>query len=115
MNSIFGNIDDLYLFCCVVEEGSLLAASRKLALPVSTMSRRLSALEERLGLRLLEKRGRELLPTQTGREAFAQLSSGMEQIELGLLHLRHHSERVDGKVKVVMPHRIYGDFVGPHY
>ncbi|HDY7989832.1 TPA: LysR family transcriptional regulator [Vibrio vulnificus] len=113
VNSIFGNIDDLYLFCCVVEEGSLLAASRKLALPVSTMSRRLSALEKRLGLRLLEKRGRELLPTQTGREAFAQLSSGMEQIELGLLHLRHHSERVDGKVKVVMPHRIYGDFVGP--
>ena len=53
MSSIFGNIDDLYLFCSVVEEGSLLAASKKLHLPVSTMSRRLSALEQRLNTRLL--------------------------------------------------------------
>ncbi|WP_141709716.1 helix-turn-helix domain-containing protein, partial [Vibrio splendidus] len=48
MNSIFGNIDDLFLFCAVVEEGSLLSASKRLQLPVSTMSRRLTALEERL-------------------------------------------------------------------
>ena len=71
MNSIFGNIDDLYLFCCVVEEGSLLAASKKLQLPVSTMSRRLSTLEQRLNIRLLEKKGRELVATQSGVQALS--------------------------------------------
>ena len=85
MNSIFGNIDDLYLFCSVVERGSLLAAAKKLELPVSTMSRRLSALEARLGLRLLEKKGRELVATETGLQAFDQLSSAMAQIESGIL------------------------------
>ncbi|MDF2155233.1 LysR family transcriptional regulator [Vibrio sp. CAU 1672] len=112
MASIFGNIDDLYLFCCVVEEGSLLAASRKLGLPVSTMSRRLSALEQRLAMRLLEKNGRELMATQTGDYAFKRLSSAMEQVEYVMGDLELQSQQVQGQLKVIMPHRIYGNFAG---
>jgi len=111
INSTFGNVDDLYLFCSVVEEGSLLAASRKLHLPVSTMSRRLTALEQRLGMRLLEKQGRELVPTQTGLTAFSQLNSGMEQIELGLQALNAQSNQVEGQIRLVMPHNFYQGFV----
>ncbi|MEH0664313.1 LysR family transcriptional regulator [Vibrio scophthalmi] len=112
MNSIFGNIDDLYLFCCVVEEGSLLAASRKLSLPVSTMSRRLSALESRLNTRLLEKQGRELVATQSGKQAFTQLRSGMEEIETGFHQLISNSQEVSGTIKIAMPHNFYQGFVG---
>lgn len=111
IDSTFGNIDDLYLFCSVVEEGSLLAASRKLHLPVSTMSRRLSALEQRLDMRLLEKQGRELVPTQTGLTAFSHLNSGMEQIELGLQALNAQSKQVEGQIRLVMPHSFYQGFV----
>lgn len=73
MNSIFGNVDDLYLFCSVVEQGSLLAAAKKLELPVSTMSRRLSALEARLGLRLLEKKA--TVSWWQPRQAYRRLTS----------------------------------------
>ncbi|NOH50691.1 LysR family transcriptional regulator [Vibrio rotiferianus] len=111
MNSIFGNVDDLYLFCSVVEQGSLLAASKKLELPVSTMSRRLSALEARLGLRLLEKKGRELVATETGLQAFDQLSSAMAQIESGILQLNQQSQQVEGRIRLVMPSRFYNDLV----
>ncbi|MGD8171844.1 LysR family transcriptional regulator [Vibrio sp. TRT 21S02] len=111
VNSIFGNIDDLYLFCCVVEEGSLLAASKKLSLPVSTMSRRLSALESRLNLRLLEKQGRELVATQSGQQAFEQLRSSMEGIELGFTQLMTQSSEVTGHIKLALPHNFYQGFV----
>lgn len=112
MNSIFGNIDDLYLFCSVVEEGSLLAASKKLQLPVSTMSRRLSALEQRLNTRLLEKKGRELVATQSGLEAFELLKSGMESIESGFGQMLSDTQEVSGKIKLAIPHNFYRAFVG---
>jgi len=112
VNSIFGNIDDLYLFCSVVEEGSLLAASKKLQLPVSTMSRRLSALEQRLNTRLLEKKGRELVATQSGLEAFELLKSGMESIESGFGQMLSDTQEVSGKIKLAIPHNFYRAFVG---
>jgi len=112
MDSIFGNVDDLYLFCSVVEEGSLLAAARKLQLPVSTMSRRLSALESRLNTRLLEKQGRELVATQTGQQAFELLRSGMESIESGFDQLLSDNQQVSGSIKLALPHNFYRGFVG---
>ncbi|WP_171380933.1 LysR family transcriptional regulator [Vibrio europaeus] len=112
MNSIFGNMDDLYLFCSVVEEGSLLSASKKLQLPVSTMSRRLSALEQRLNTRLLEKKGRELVATQSGSEAFELLRSGMESVESGFGQMLSDTQDVSGKIKLAIPHNFYRAFVG---
>lgn len=112
MTSIFGNIDDLYLFCSVVEEGSLQAAARQLKLPVSTMSRRLSALESRLNIKLLEKQGRELVATQTGQDAFVALQSGMEAIEIGMQQLVSNQSEVTGKIKMALPHNFYRGFVG---
>ncbi|MGF1722077.1 LysR family transcriptional regulator [Vibrio kyushuensis] len=111
MNSIFGNVDDLFLFCTVVEEGSLLSASKKLQLPVSTMSRRLTALEARLDVRLLEKQGRELVATQAGETAFEALSSGMESIQDAFMGLLTEREAVQGRIKLAIPHNFYKGFV----
>ncbi|EGU51504.1 transcriptional regulator [Vibrio tubiashii NCIMB 1337 = ATCC 19106] len=105
-------MDDLYLFCSVVEEGSLLSASKKLQLPVSTMSRRLSALEQRLNTRLLEKKGRELVATQSGSEAFELLRSGMESVESGFGQMLSDTQEVSGKIKLAIPHNFYRAFVG---
>ena len=113
MNSIFGNIDDLFLFCTVVEEGSLLSASKRLQLPVSTMSRRLTALEERLSIRLLEKKGRELVATKDGEAAFAALSSGMESLHQGFSSLLEERDAIQGKVKLAVPHNFYSGFLRP--
>lgn len=113
MNSIFGNIDDLFLFCAVVEEGSLLSASKRLQLPVSTMSRRLTALEERLSIRLLEKKGRELVATKDGEAAFAALSSGMESLHQGFSCLLEERDAIQGKIKLAVPHNFYSGFLRP--
>lgn len=50
----------------VVDAGSLSAASRNLGLPLATVSRKVSELENHLGTRLFQRAGRGLILTETG-------------------------------------------------
>lgn len=64
-------LDDMLVFTEVVSAGGITAAAARLGLRKSTVSRRLSALEERLGTRLLERNTRRLRLTESGREYHA--------------------------------------------
>lgn len=60
-------MDDEYaLFAAVVEHGSLSAAARALRLSPAMASRRLARLEDRLGVRLLNRTTRRQSPTEAG-------------------------------------------------
>jgi len=67
MNAIT-DLNDLRLFSEVVEHGSYTAAARSLGLQTSKLSRRIRALEEELGVRLLNRTSRSLSLTETGRQ-----------------------------------------------
>jgi len=60
-------LDELRLFVAAVEAGSLAAAGRKFGHSPPAMTRMVAALEERLGVRLLERSTRHLAPTEAGR------------------------------------------------
>ncbi len=60
-------LDELRLFVAAVEAGSLAAAGRRLGQSPPAMTRMVAALEERLGVRLLERSTRHLAPTEAGR------------------------------------------------
>jgi DNA-binding transcriptional LysR family regulator len=55
------------IFVSVADEGSVSASARALGVPRSTISRRLSALEQRLGVTLLQRTTRKLRLTEAGR------------------------------------------------
>lgn len=61
------NFHHLLLFTTLVREGSLVAAGKALGLSHSTLSSQVHAFEEALGTKLLEREGRRLVPTDTGR------------------------------------------------
>jgi DNA-binding transcriptional LysR family regulator len=61
----------MVVFAEVVDAGGITAAAARLGLRKSTVSRRLAALEERLGTRLLERNTRRLRLTEPGREYHA--------------------------------------------
>ncbi len=61
----------MLLFAEVVATGGITAAAERLGLRKSTVSRRLSALEERLGIRLVERNTRRLRLTEAGRDYHA--------------------------------------------
>ncbi|MCK9685090.1 LysR family transcriptional regulator [Scleromatobacter humisilvae] len=56
------------VFLAVVDEGSLSAAGRRLAMPLATVSRKLAELEAHLGARLLNRTTRRLELTDPGRD-----------------------------------------------
>src|SRR6218665_690968 len=60
------DLNDLFYFAKVVEQGSFAAASRLLGIPKSRLSRRVVQLEERLGVRLLQRTTRKLVLTDVG-------------------------------------------------
>jgi DNA-binding transcriptional LysR family regulator len=69
MNQI-NDLNDLRLFAEVVEHGSFTAAARGLGVQTSKLSRRVRALEEELGVRLLNRTSRSLSLTETGRRFY---------------------------------------------
>lgn len=60
------DLNDLLYFAEVVERGGFTAAGRALGIPKSRLSRRVSELEVRLGVRLLQRTTRKLALTEVG-------------------------------------------------
>lgn len=94
------DLNDIAVFARVVQEQSFTAAGRALGLPKSTVSRRISELEARLGTRLLQRTTRTLSLTDAGRayhrhavrivsevEEAAQAISNLQGTPRGLLRV----------------------------
>ncbi|MCT9812256.1 LysR family transcriptional regulator [Acidovorax sp. Be4] len=60
------DLNDMLYFAEVVERGGFAAAGRALGIPKSRLSRRVSELEARLGVRLLQRTTRKLSLTEVG-------------------------------------------------
>lgn len=69
---------DAQLFVALVEAGSLSAASRSLGVPKSTLSRRLSLLENQLGVTLISRDPRNYVITEAGDPFFEAASCLLE-------------------------------------
>jgi DNA-binding transcriptional LysR family regulator len=59
-------LDELTIFVGIVDAGSLVSAARRLRLSPPAVTRALSSLEDRIGLRLIERTTRRLAPTEAG-------------------------------------------------
>jgi DNA-binding transcriptional LysR family regulator len=60
-------IDELIVFTTIIEAGSLIAAARRLRRSSPAVTRSLAALEQRVGMRLIQRTTRQLAPTDAGR------------------------------------------------
>ncbi|MGB6352474.1 MAG: LysR family transcriptional regulator [Steroidobacteraceae bacterium] len=80
-------LDELTIFVAIVEAGSLVGASRRLRRSPPVVTRALGALEDRIGLRLVERTTRRLAPTEAGHELAEKaraLIAGYEEALLGV-------------------------------
>jgi DNA-binding transcriptional LysR family regulator len=64
------NFTDLEAFVCVLDHGSIVAASAALHLTQSAVTRRIQNLEDALGVPLLDRHTRPLQPTRAGSETY---------------------------------------------
>jgi DNA-binding transcriptional LysR family regulator len=73
------DLNDLSFFTAVVSHRGFSAAARALGLPKSRLSRRVAALEEDLGLRLLERSTRRLNITQVGEDIYEHAQAALSE------------------------------------
>jgi len=72
---------ELAFFCLLIKQGSLAATARELNLTPPAVSRRLSLLEERLGVRLLNRTTRRISPTTEGEVYFQNAQRILSDID----------------------------------
>ena len=95
--------EDLQAFVTVVKAGSFTAAADRLDIAKSAVSRRVSALEERLGVQLLRRTTRRLNVTDTGQSFYehsARILADLEEAEAAVA--QEHGE-LRGHLRVAIP------------
>lgn len=75
------DLNDLAYFAEVVAHGGFAAAGRALHEPKSKLSRRIAGLEERLGLRLIERSSRRFRVTDTGKVFYERCRAMLAEAE----------------------------------
>lgn len=75
------DLNDLSLYAAVVANGGFSAASRALNTPKSRISRRVAALEQQLGVRLVERTTRRFKVTDVGQDVYRHARAAMSEAE----------------------------------
>ncbi|MFD1623956.1 LysR family transcriptional regulator [Azospirillum griseum] len=97
------NADQAAAFQAVVETGSFALAGRRLGRDASVVSRRVTALETRLGIRLLERSTRRVTPTEAGLRYFARLQTVAELLRTAEEEARAMAALPSGLLRLAVP------------
>lgn len=100
-----GKIDltDLSHFVRVAEKESFSAAARDLGVPTSTVSRSISRLEDALGVRLLERTTRKVVPTASGKALFGSVTGPLAALSEATETIAAFHDKPCGLVRVTVP------------
>lgn len=94
------NLDHLQTFADVVRLGSFSAAAARLNLTQPAVSLQVRQLEQKLGLKLIERVGRKATPTAAGR-ALLQHAGGIDAaVNAALEEVAQHGREVTGRVRI---------------
>lgn len=75
------NIDDLMAFVAVAREGSFTRAAAQIGVSQSALSHAIKGLEERLGVRLLTRTTRKVVPTEAGERIMTRMAPHFVELE----------------------------------
>lgn len=107
------DLNSLIIFARIVESSSFSEASRRLKMPISTVSRRIAELEDQLGVQLLERSTRSLRLTDIGSEVLEharhtiELSSAIDHV------VSNHLTNVSGTLRLAAPPSISDSLIAP--
>jgi DNA-binding transcriptional LysR family regulator len=106
------DLNDWLMFAQLVDIGGLSAASRVLDVPKSTLSRRLTKLEDDFGSRLVIRRGRTFELTESGRQFYQEARRLTEQVANSRERLSESTQQEGGTLRMTAPKTPGGYFLG---
>ncbi|WP_267225852.1 LysR substrate-binding domain-containing protein [Dyella silvae] len=97
------DLNDLYFFASVVEHGGFSSAGRALGIPKSRLSKRIAQLEERLGVRLLQRTTRRFVVTEVGERFYGHCRAVLEEARAAQEAVEEVRSEPRGVVRVSCP------------
>jgi DNA-binding transcriptional LysR family regulator len=107
------DFNDLQFFAAVVLNRGFSAAARGLGVPKSRVSRRVALLEERLGVRLLDRTTRGIGLTQVGQQVFEHARAAVIEAEAAEEAALRMQTEPRGLVRLSCPLGLQGAIAGP--
>lgn len=107
------DLNDLYYFVQVVDHGGYASAGRALGIPRSKLSRRIIELEERLGVRLIQRSTRKLTVTELGQEYYRHCIAMLVEAEAAQEAIERSRSGPQGLIRVSAPPALVCFEVGP--
>lgn len=108
-----GQIEDLKLFVNVVDEGSIARAAEALGIAKSAVSRRLSQLEDRYDVRLIDRQPGTWDITQAGQELYQRAVPMVADASDLDADFMHTSRSLNGPLRVSVPREFGMSFLRP--
>lgn len=105
-----GRWEGIEEYICVVESGSFTAAAEQMGVSKSYVSKQVSQLEDRLGVRLLQRTTRRLTLTESGNTFFGYCKDMSEQFERAESTLSDMQQSPKGTLRLALNSRY-----GTHY
>lgn len=105
---------DIALFVDVVREGSLAGAARLWRLSPAMVSKRIARLEGRLGIRLLHRTTRRLVPTTAGAAFHGEVAPLVAGLRVAEARMTQHGDGPAGPLRVSAPTSFGRMWIAPH-
>lgn len=107
-------LPDLTLFATVAAHRSFRGAAKTLGLSPSAVSHAIRGLEEKLGVRLLNRTTRSVTPTEAGRRLLERLHPALKEIEEAVEAVASMRDRPAGLLRLTLPHAAGELLLIPH-
>jgi DNA-binding transcriptional LysR family regulator len=94
------NFNDLIAFRAVAQERSFTRAAAQMGVSTSALSHTMRGLEERLGIRLLNRTTRTVVPTQAGERLLQAVGTLFDGVEAELASLGELRDKPSGTIRI---------------
>ncbi|WP_407518614.1 LysR family transcriptional regulator [Methylobacterium oryzisoli] len=108
-----GDLEELTTFVAVAEAGGFAAAAKALGRDASVLSRRVSQLERRLGVRLLSRTTRRVALTEVGALYLRRVQGVLDDLVSASREASDHAATPQGLVRVSLPLSFGRQWIAP--
>lgn len=108
-----GGLEQVEAFIAVVESGSFAAAASRIGRDASAISRRVSTLEERLGIRLLLRTTRSVAMTDAGNLFYRRAQAALEELANASEEAIAGAGTASGMLRVAVPNTFGRLWISP--
>lgn len=106
------DLNDLYYYVQAVDHGGFAPAGRVLGMPKSKLSRRIAKLEERLGVRLIQRSTRHFAVTEAGQSYYMHCKAMLVEAEAAQEAIDTLKNEPRGVIRMTCPIPLVNAYVG---